>query len=85
MYTVQFKKSAEKELEKLPTQIIKRISKAIDGLTENPRPVGSKKLEGQRESLWRIRIGDYRVIYLIEVVIRIVEIRRIGHRKDIYE
>ena len=85
MYTVQFKKSAEKELEKLPTQIIKRISKAIDGLTENPRPVGSKKLEGQRESLWRIRIGDYRVIYLIEDVIRIVEIRRIGHRKDIYE
>lgn len=85
MYTVQFKKSAEKELEKLPTQTIKRISKAIDGLIVNPRPAGSKKLEGQRESLWRIRIGDYRVIYLIEDVIRIVEIRRIGHRKDIYE
>ena len=85
MYTVRFKKSAEKELEKLPTQIIKRISKAIDSLAVNPRPAGSKKLEGQKESLWRIRIGDYRVIYLVEDVIRIVEIRRIGHRKDVYE
>lgn len=85
MYTVRFKKSAEKELERLPTQIIRRISRAIDALTENPRPAGSKKLEGQKESLWRIRIGDYRVIYLVEDVIKIVEIRRIGHRKDVYE
>jgi mRNA interferase RelE/StbE len=85
MYVVIFKKSAEKELERLPTQVIRRIGKAIDTLTENPRPSGSKKLEGQKESLWRIRIGDYRVIYLVEDVIKIVEIRRIGHRKDIYE
>jgi mRNA interferase RelE/StbE len=85
MYAIRFKKSAEKELERLPAQIIKRISKAIDLLTENPRPAGSKKLEGQKESLWRIRIGDYRVIYLVEDVIKIVEIRKIGHRKDIYE
>ena len=85
MYAVRFKKSAEKELERLPTQIIRRISKAIDSLAENPRPVGSKKLQGQKESLWRIRIGDYRVIYLVEDVIKIIEIRRISHRKDIYE
>ena len=84
MYVIRFKKSAEKELERLPIQAIKRISKAIDALTENPRPTGSKKLEGQKESLWRIRVGDYRVIYQIEEVIKIVEIRRIGHRKDIY-
>ncbi len=84
MYSIRFKKSAEKELEKLPSQIIKRIVKSIDTLVENPKPVGSKKLEGQKESLWRIRIGDYRVIYLIEDVIKIIEIRRIGHRKDIY-
>ena len=81
---IRFKKSAEKELERLPIHAIKRISKAIDALTENPRPAGSKKLEGQKESLWRIRVGDYRVIYQIEEVIKIVEIRRIGHRKDIY-
>jgi mRNA interferase RelE/StbE len=85
MYLVRFKRSAEKELERLPVLVIKRIVKAIDGLIENPRPGGSKKLEGQKESLWRIRIGDYQVIYLIEDVIKIVEIRRVGHRKDIYE
>lgn len=85
MYNITFKKSAEKEFEKLPSSIIKRIGNSIDSLSKNPRPVGSKKLEGQKESLWRIRIGDYRVIYLIEDVIKIVEIRRIGHRKNIYE
>lgn len=85
MYRITFKKSAEKELERLPVRAIKRISKAIDELSSNPRPAGSKKLEGQKESLWRIRTGDYRVIYLVEDVIRIVEIRRIGHRKDIYD
>jgi mRNA interferase RelE/StbE len=85
MYTIRFKKSAEKELERLPAQIIKRIGKAIDALKENPRPSGSKKLEGQQESLWRIRIGDYRVIYSVEDVIKIVEIRKVGHRKEIYE
>ncbi len=84
MYSIRFKKSAEKELEKLPTAIIKRIGKAIDALAENPRPEGSRKLEGQRESLWRIRIGDYRVVYWVADVIHIVEIRRIGHRKNIY-
>ncbi|MFM8741469.1 MAG: type II toxin-antitoxin system RelE family toxin [Cytophagales bacterium] len=84
MYSIRFKKSAEKELEKLPAPAIKKISKAVDALSTNPRPVSSKKLEGQKESLWRIRIGDYRVIYLIEEVVKIIEIRRIGHRRDVY-
>lgn len=85
MYRIIFKKSAEKEILKLPSPAVKRISEEIDKLASNPRPEGSKKLEGKKESLWRIRIGDYRVIYLIEDVIKIVEIRRIGHRKDIYK
>lgn len=85
MYQILFKKSAEKELERLPKSAVKRISRAVDDLAENPRPSGSKKLEGQRESLWRIPVGDFRIIYFVEDVIRIVEIRRIGHRKDIYQ
>lgn len=83
MYNITFKKSAEKEIYKLPAPIAKRVSVAIDKLAQNPRPVGSKKLEGQKENLWRIRIGDYRIIS-IEDEIKIVEIRKIGHRKDIY-
>lgn len=85
MYSITFKKSAEKEIYKLPSPVAKRVSIAIDKLARNPRPVGSKKLEGQKENLWRIRIGDYRIIYSIEDEIKIVEIRKIGHRKDIYQ
>lgn len=85
MYLILFKKSAEKELEKLPNQTIRRISKIIDSLAVNPRPVGAKKLEGQKESLWRVRAGDFRIVYLIEDTVKIVEIRRVGHRKDIYK
>jgi Cytotoxic translational repressor of toxin-antitoxin stability system len=85
VYFIRFKRSAEKELEKLPKAAILKISKVIDSLAENPRLNGAKKLEGQKESLWRIRSGDYRIIYLIEDVVKIVEIRKIGHRKDIYK
>jgi mRNA interferase RelE/StbE len=53
-------------------------------LAENPRPAGVKKLKGNNEDLYRIRSGDYRVVYSIEDEIRVVDIRKIGHRKDIY-
>ncbi len=85
MYRIVFKKSAEKEIEKLSQKVTSRISPVIDKLAANPRPYGSKKLEGKKEEIWRIRVGDYRIIYLIEDVIKIVEIRKVGHRKDIYE
>ena len=85
MYKVIVLRSAEKDLSKLPSQVVKKIFPALEKLAENPRPAGSKKLVGQEENLWRLRIGDYRIIYLIEDKIRVVEIRKAGHRKDIYE
>jgi mRNA interferase RelE/StbE len=85
MFHIRFKKKAYKELLKAPAAMIKRVVAAIDELAIDPRPEGSKKLKGSRENLWRIRIGDYRVIYLIEETIKVVEVRKIGHRKDIYE
>jgi mRNA interferase RelE/StbE len=54
-------------------------------LANNPRPIGVKKLKDSSEDLYRIRVGDYRVIYTINDGIRIVNILRIGHRKDIYK
>ncbi len=57
----------------------------IDKLASDPRPAGSKKLKDSEEDLWRIRVGDYRIIYLIDDQIRIVNIRKVGHRKDVYE
>jgi mRNA interferase RelE/StbE len=83
-YTLYFKETARKELLKLPAKLISKISAAIDGLADNPRPVGVKKLKGQGENLWLIRVGDYRIIYLIDDVIRVVNIRKIGNRREVY-
>lgn len=85
MYRIQLSRTAEKELSVLPSNIIKKIVKAIDHLEINPRPAGCKKLKGTSEALWRIRVGDYRIVYSIEDVLLIVDIRKIGHRKDIYD
>ncbi|MFN0200327.1 MAG: type II toxin-antitoxin system RelE family toxin [Bacteroidia bacterium] len=85
MYKVTVSRSAEKELSKIPKGIVNRIGTAIESLMENPRPTGSKKLKGTDENLWRIRIGDYRVVYDIEDSIRIIDIKKVGHGKDIYQ
>jgi len=85
MYKVTIKKSAAKELEAIAPKQTKKIVATIWLLTENPRPVGCKKLKGKAEDIWRIRVGDYRVLYSIEDVIKIVDVKRVGHRKDIYE
>ena len=83
-YEVVISKIASKELRKLPAQEVKKIFPKIKALSNDPRPVGSKKLKSESENLWRIRVGDYRVVYSIDDIVRIVDIRRVGHRKDIY-
>ena len=82
-YIVSIKKSAIKELKKLPKKEATRITILLSGLSDNPRPSGCKKLKGY-SSLWRIRSGNYRVIYSIEDQILIVEILEILDRKDAY-
>jgi mRNA interferase RelE/StbE len=64
---------------------LKRLINSIKNLENNPRPQGCKKLSGLSEDLWRIRVGDYRIIYSINESIKIIDIRKIGHRKNIYE
>jgi mRNA interferase RelE/StbE len=83
-YNVVVSKSAAKELSKLPTTVNNRIIKAILKLSDDPRPQGSQKLKGGAEN-WRIRIGDYRVVYAIDDEVMIVDVRKVGHRKDIYD
>lgn len=82
-YEIIFKKSAFKELRSLPNKEVSRITKAISNLSDNPRPTGCKKLKGYTH-LWRIRSGNYRVIYSIEDQILVVEILEIVDRKDAY-
>jgi mRNA interferase RelE/StbE len=83
-YKIVIGGSALKQLQKISRNDAERIKVAIDSLAENPRPGGVKKLKGISEILYRIRSGDYRVIYTIDDWIKIVDIRQIGNRKDIY-
>jgi mRNA interferase RelE/StbE len=83
-YRVALKSSAEKELFRLPDPVSARIFPKIKALGTDPRPNGCKKLIGGR-NFWRIRIGDYRVIYAIDDEIKKVEVTRIAHRREVYQ
>lgn len=82
-YALIIDRYAQKQLDKIPPPHFNRIIKAIYSLQENPRPQGYKKLTGRPG--YRIRIGDYRVIYLIEDSEVKVFVIDIGHRKEIYD
>ena len=84
IYKITFKKRALKDLLSFPKNEVTRILTQIDQLAKNPRPPGAIKLSGNKDGIWRIRVGDYRVLYLIEDSIKIVEIHAIGNRKDVY-
>ena len=85
MYQIIIHKQALKELVQLPKKDNQKITLAIDKLAENPRPVGCKKLKGEHEYIWRIRVGYYRILYSIDEGVKIVEVGKVGHRKDIYD
>lgn len=82
-YSIQFRSSARKDLQKLPPSILGSILESISKLAETPRPSGCKKLQGHK-NLWRIRIADYRVIYEIDDKGKIIIIAAVSHRKDAY-
>jgi mRNA interferase RelE/StbE len=82
-YNVVFFRSARRELEALPDEFGDRILTRIRLLAKTPRPPGAKKLKGESD-LWRIRVGNYRVLYEIHDEIRTVEISYIRHRRDVY-
>ena len=83
-YAVDIKPSARKELENLSDRLIARLLPKIEGLAANPRPSGCKKLRGYKD-LWRIRIGDYRIVYIVDDDHKMLSVTRIAHRKDVYE
>lgn len=83
MYQVLIERSAEKDLKKISAKERPKLATAMRGLANEPRPTGCRKLVGS-ENDWRIRVGDYRVIYEIADEVRIVRIIRVRHRKDSY-
>ena len=81
-YVVHLKRSAEKELADLPREVHQRIIKRLLTLKANPRSPGAKKL-GNGEK-YRIRVGDYRVLYIIDDALQKIEMSAVGHRREVY-
>ena len=82
-YEILLEKGAERDFKKLPKNIQKRVLNQILKLKENPRPIGVRKITDSKND-WRIRIGDYRVVYEIDDKKKIIKIFRIRHRKEVY-
>lgn len=81
-YNLTIKKSAAKELENIPKKNLLKIIKRIQSLGENPRPAGSQKLSSREQ--YRVRQGDYRIIYSIDDKDFVVDVVKIGHWREIY-
>ncbi len=81
-FNVLILRSAEKEMDNLQVEYFNRISNKILSLEKNPRPRGSKKLTNRQE--YRLRVGDYRILYSIDYSDRLVTISAVGHRREVY-
>ncbi len=84
VYEVYLEKSAEKDLRRLTSENFYRIVPSIRALAENPRPIGCRKLSGSRND-WRIRVGNYRVIYEMDDEEKAVRVMRVRHRREAYK
>jgi mRNA interferase RelE/StbE len=82
-WQVEFSSAAARELRALPARVQRRISDRVDSLVRNPVPPGSRKLVGQTSG-YRIRVGDYRVLYELRKNSRVVFVVKVGHRRDVY-
>jgi mRNA interferase RelE/StbE len=82
MYRIELRRKAQRSLDKLPKSDFTAIIEAVKNLAESPRPKGVEKIKSA--GLWRIRYGDYRIVYSIDDDNKIIIILRIGHRREIY-
>ncbi len=82
MFRLEITRRAEKELRRLPPPLQARLARAIDSLSEAPRPPGSKKLRGM--DAYSLRVGEYRIIYLVDDAQQLLVLLRIKHRRDVY-
>lgn len=83
MYRVAVERRGERDLRRLPLDIRLRVARAMRSLANDPRPAGCRKLAGTKND-WRIRVGDYRVVYEIGDAERLVRVYRIRHRREVY-
>jgi mRNA interferase RelE/StbE len=82
-YSIQFKPSVEKDLSSLPKPLISRVYERIQQLAGNPFPHSTVKLQGA-ERMYRLRVGDYRIVYEVDTVATLITIHAVRHRRDVY-
>lgn len=82
-YRIEVSSTAEKQLKKIPAHEQKRVLDAILGLAAEPFPLGTRKLSGH-DDVFRIRVGNYRIIYSVESQRVVIVVLKVGHRKDMY-
>jgi mRNA interferase RelE/StbE len=82
-YAVSIRRSTQKELQTIPSPFYEKIEDQLLSLRDTPRPAGCKILKGTEKS-WRIRVGNYRVIYEIDDAVKRITVIKIGHRSDVY-
>jgi mRNA interferase RelE/StbE len=83
-YSVELKPPARKELEALPDNVLSRVVRKVESLGQTPRPAGCKKLKGYKDQ-WRVRVGDWRVVYIVDDKTRLVSVTRVAHRREVYK
>jgi mRNA interferase RelE/StbE len=83
-YTIEFSNKAEKQFKSLPPQTQERLQPKIDALAQEPRPRGAIELSDVEEDTYRIRVGDYRILYEISDRVLLVWVVEVGHRREIY-
>lgn len=83
-YSLVIKHSAQKELDSLDDSVFARIDRKILALADDPRPPGCKKLRGYKDQ-WRIRVGDWRIVYITDDEEKLVTITRVAHRREVYD
>jgi mRNA interferase RelE/StbE len=83
VYELLLERNAERDLKKLPKGMFDRVILNVKALAQNPKPQGSRKIIGSKND-WRIRVGDYRVIYEIDEEVKAVKVMRIRHRREAY-
>jgi mRNA interferase RelE/StbE len=82
-YKIEFSPTAESQFKKLPKEVQARLKHRIDSMAENPFPRGIKTLSAE-ENFYRLRIGDYRIIYQVQGKALLILILKLGHRKNVY-
>jgi mRNA interferase RelE/StbE len=83
-YAVELKPSARKELESLPDSVLARVIRKMESLADDPRPAGCKKLKGYKDH-WRLRVSDWRIVYIIDDGAKLISVTRIAHRREVYD